>query len=190
MIIHGNSAQPIPEAADARDFPAIWLRYAQAVDDRFVLRAVDAADRDTKHPVVEPGTVCVGTGNGSVWVRTGAGVWVTVYEPPGAWRTVTLAAGITSGPVLRTRRIGRQVFVEGGVYRTDQAELMNDDIGFLPSDCWPTADKWFATGASSAGPTVQSTARVIVFTSGLVKAYTDQGTGTPSVNMAVSFWAD
>ncbi|MFD8937334.1 hypothetical protein ACFV0R_19130 [Streptomyces sp. NPDC059578] len=200
----GLAGLPVPGGGQAPTVPAHLAPLALAIDQHLVQHAVDQADRNAKYSTAPLHTV-VAAEDGSVWVKTSAttAVWATVYEPPPAWRPVTLASGMqqTGETTPQVRRIGRRVYLQGRINRVDGLNLTGEVVNLcrVPADCIPTELRTYPGACSLGGTTTDASGRWEILGTNSASAYGDPGDllwwyqgegGTPWTDLAGAVWLD
>lgn len=125
-------------------------------------------------------------GTGAVLARVGSNG--TVYAPnitPGAWTSITLAAGVAWNSDLGARPqyriIGDMVYLRGNIKKTTGTDftVSPQDLGTLPGSVTPPAHVFSVQPAQfSSGPYFN--VRMEVQVTGLIRMYFSAGNFTPS----------
>lgn len=202
MATVGYAELPIPGGGDAPVGPGALAELALAIDPHLVQHVVDQAERDAQYAAAPLHTL-VSAENGSLWLKTSAtaNTWAVISEPLAAWRPITLASGYTAGQTTPEVRIDRgQVHLRGRIEKTDGTVIPigGTKLATVPDDCIPDELSSWAAGQSVTGDPMTAVGRCEVFSPdqdanslggrGSLVWYSQDGTGTPWVDISGSYW--
>lgn len=133
---------PYPSGSDAPAAAADMMAMLAVMDDRLVLKAVDAADRDARYGDATTGSVCTAVTEPTettdlsciVWVKTGAGPadWTEIYSDTGWISTgFSYQSGWGAGTYAKSRRVGKMCEVRVRMIRTGE-DITASATGHLP----------------------------------------------------------
>lgn len=143
---------PNPAMEDADIVPADLLALANALDQRVLLRATSAADRDARHGGVDDGTAVINTLDGTLWMRAD-GEWLTMWQKTTEWTNCTLGSTL-QGPIqIRAELSGGKLkaTMSGLMTKTDGTDISAATMGGGSVVCTVPAS-FIPTGAST--PTI------------------------------------
>lgn len=204
MATIGRAQLPIPGGGDAPVGPGALADLALAIDPHLVQHVADKAERDAEYDDAPLHTI-VSAANGSLWLKTSASTntWAVIYEPVAAWRPITLASGFTAGQTTPEIRIDRdRAYLRGRIEKTDGTVIPigGTKLATVPSDCIPDQLSSWAGGQSITGDPMTAVGRLEVFSPdqdsnafggrGSLIWYSQDGTGTPWVDLSGSYWLD
>lgn len=204
MATIGRAQLPIPGGGDAPVGPGALAELALAIDPHLVQHVADKAERDAEYDDAPLHTI-VSAANGSLWLKTSASTntWAVIYEPVAAWRPITLASGFTAGQTTPEIRIDRdRAYLRGRIEKTDGTVIPigGTKLATVPSDCIPEQLSSWAGGQSITGDPMTAVGRLEVFSPdqdsnafggrGSLIWYSQDGTGTPWVDLSGSYWLD
>lgn len=204
MATVGRAQLPIPGGGDAPVGPGALAELALAIDPHLLQHVADKAERDAEYDDA-PLHTAVTADDGSLWIKTSASTntWATLYEPLQDWRPLSLAAGYTAGQTTPEVRIERgMAHLRGRIEKSDGTVIATAGVkvATVPDDCIPAQIASFDGGASLTGDPVTAVGRVEVFSPdqdsnalggrGSVVWYSQDGTGTPWIDISGSYWLD
>lgn len=143
---------PYPSGSDAPAAAADMMAAFMNLDDRVVLKAIDAADRDSKYADAPTGSLVTSGPSKTVWLKHGPNPtdWTTVHEDTG-WvdKGFVIASGWEIYTHLTARRVNKSVEIRGQLTRTGNditANLSNNPgniadtaVCSIPPQFWPNA---------------------------------------------------
>lgn len=200
MAAIGYAQLPVPAGGDAPVGPGAFAALAAALDPHLVQLVADLADRNNTLSAAPRRTVAVAN-DGTTWVKTATtNSWVTIWEPMPAWRTLTLASGYVAGEYTpQILKYNGRCWLRGRIQKTDGSVIATNGVKLadVPSDCRPLVLGSFAGGASYTGDPITGVGRVEVYGAssstvlggvGIVAWLSQDGTGTPWVDISGSYW--
>lgn len=204
MATVGRALLPVPGGGDAPAGPGALAAFGLAVDPHLVQHVVDKAARDAQYGDAPLHTL-VSAENGSLWIKTSAtsNTWAAIYEPLPAWRPITLASGYEAGQTdPEVRIVGGRVHLRGRIEKVDGTVISINGVklGTVPDDCIPAQIASWDGGQSLTGDPATAVGRMEAFSPdqdsnslggrGSLIWYTQDGTGTPWVDISGSYWLD
>lgn len=204
MATVGYAKIRVPGGGDAPVGPGALAELATDIDPHLVHHVVDQAARDAQYTDA-PLHTAVTADDGTLWLKTSAtaNTWATVYEPDPEWRPISLLAGYSGDTYTpQVRRKGNRVWLRGRISKTDGSVIANSGIGIakVPNDCIPQGQIGAYAGTSSlAGDVTIGTGKVEILDAstasslgapGTVLWWSQDGPGTPWVNISGSYWID
>lgn len=185
------AALRVPDENAGDDVPADLSFLADQLDTSLVLKAVSAAERDSKFYDAPSGVLCVirdGSGVVSgVYIKTsgaGTATWGTVWEPPSALTltAITLADDYTTrgtpsyDPGVYREPGGIFAQMSGAIVRVDGTPIQSSTvIGYLPSGYLPLRVNDFSVAITSSSSYTTSKPKVALQVDGTINYF-----GTPT----------
>ncbi|MFJ9113029.1 hypothetical protein [Streptomyces sp. NPDC102283] len=194
MATIGYAELPVPGGGDAPQWPGALAALATAVDGHLVQHAANQADRDSLYADAPLHTV-VTADDSTVWIKTSStsNSWGTVYEPPGPWKSITLADGVMSvgGETAEYRIVGKRAYMRGRVGRVDENPWHGAGtvIAPTPLEARPAQRATWAGGQSMTGDPVTGVCRIECGTA-IVWHSQDGASGGIWVDISGNYWLD
>ncbi|MEV8394840.1 MULTISPECIES: hypothetical protein [unclassified Streptomyces] len=206
MATFGYAGLPAPGGGDAPTGNGQLAELALAVDPHLWQHVEDLADRNATLSGAPTRTVAIAL-DGTVWAKTSsaANTWVTIWEPPPAWRTLPLSSGYEAGTTVpQIKVVGRQAFTRGRVVRTDGTLIVGTDgvqVATVPGDCIPEQLSTVSAFFSLTGPPLIGVGRSEVLSRnesapGALRFFSQDGAqdggtvGATWVDLAGYYWLD
>lgn len=143
---------PYPSGVDAPAAAADMMGAFMSMDNRLVLQAKDAAERDSLYADAPTGTLVISGDSKLIWFKHGPAptAWSTLYEDTG-WvdKGFVVASGWEIGGHLRARRVLKTVEIRAHLNRTGgdikaneiqyPGNIADQNIVSIPPQFWPDA---------------------------------------------------
>lgn len=141
---------PYPSGVDAPAAAADMMGAFMSMDNRLVLQAKDAAERDSLYADAPTGTLVVSGSSKMIWLKNGPKPtdWMVIYEDTG-WvdKGFSIGQGWEIATHLRARRVNKTVEIRGSLTRTgdditanlstNPGNISDTIICSVPPQFWP-----------------------------------------------------